>query len=376
MMRACLHLVENLDRGSVESWLLRMLRHARRRGVQVDWTFYCALDRPGTRDAEAMELGARVVHSPVLLGRKAAFLGALRRELRRGGYGVMHAHHDLVSAVYLAAAAGLPLRRIVHVHNADEHVPTPSAFKQRLLREPMRWVCLRFADRIVANSDHSLDTFLGGRLRRPQRDVVLQYGIDPAPFTEARRDREAVRHELGLPADARLVLFAGRMVPEKNPLFAVDVLAEMHANDPRVAGLFVGEGSLSGAARERADLRGLNGSARFLGWRTDVSRIMQAADWFILPHPEERIEGFGMAVVEAQLAGLPLLLSRGVPDDPLLPTACYRRLPLAAGPGAWAAAAADLARMPAPDPSTTLRHFAESPMAMDRALDALLGLHA
>ena len=52
-----LHIVENLDLGTVENWLLRMLRHARAQGIAVDWTFYCALGQPGTIDNEARALG-------------------------------------------------------------------------------------------------------------------------------------------------------------------------------------------------------------------------------------------------------------------------------------------------------------------------------
>jgi hypothetical protein len=43
------HVVENLQRGAVENWLLRMLRHARAQGRALDWTFYCALGEPGAQ---------------------------------------------------------------------------------------------------------------------------------------------------------------------------------------------------------------------------------------------------------------------------------------------------------------------------------------
>jgi hypothetical protein len=77
-------------------------------------------------------------------------------------------------------------------------------------------------------------------------------------------------------------------------------------------------------------------AVRLLGWRKDLPEIMGCSDWFILPYPEQPMEGFGLSVAEAQLAGLQMLLSRGIPDDPLLPSASFRRLPLSAGPKAWA----------------------------------------
>ena len=220
--RRVLHVVERLDRGAVENWLLRMLEHVRKQDAEVDWTFYSTLEEPGAMDDKARALSARVIHSPVPISRKQEFVRALRSELRRGGYDVLHCHHDIVSAVYLLAAWGLPIRRrIVHVHNADEDVLTRSRWKRSLYREPMRQVCLSIADRIVGISNHTLDTFLAGR-RRTERDIVHYYGVDRAPFEKAKADRSGLRQRLGLAENSRILLFAGRMVPEKNPVFAVD----------------------------------------------------------------------------------------------------------------------------------------------------------
>jgi len=113
-----------------------------------------------------------------------------------------------------------------------------------------------------------------------------------------------------------------------------------------------------------------------LGWRNDLPEIMNCSEWCILPHPEHPVEGFGLAVVEAQLAGMRMLLSRGVPEDPLLPSACFRRLPLADGPLVWAKAAVELLREPAPSRAAAIAALKESPMDMDRALGGLLQLHA
>jgi glycosyltransferase involved in cell wall biosynthesis len=277
--------------------------------------------------------------------------------------------------VYLLAASGLPIhRRIVHVHNADEEVLTPSRWKQRLYREPMRLVCLISADRIVGISNHTLDTFLAGRPRK-RRDSVHYYGVDSSRFEAAIGDHVGFRRGLGLTEDSRILLFAGRMVPEKNPMFAVDVLGEMRRFEPATVGVFVGTGSLEKLVRRRCAELGLGNFVRFLGWRDDVPEIMCCCDWFILPHPEHPVEGFGIAVVEAQLAGLPMLLSRGILDDPLLPTASFRRLALSDGPKVWAKAAMELLQHPAPSRAEALAALRESPFSMDTALSDLVSLH-
>jgi glycosyltransferase involved in cell wall biosynthesis len=372
-----LHVVENLDRGAVENWLLRMLEHARKKGMKVDWTFYCILEQPGLCDSKAEALGACVLHSPVPIVRKAEFIRALRRELRRGGYDVLHCHHDVLSAVYLGASLGIPIRRrVVHVHNADESVPSGNRFKQRILREPMRHMCLRMADRVVGITGHTLDTFLAGRERRPERDSVHYYGVDVASFVNVSADRASFRRRLHRPKDALILLFAGRMVPEKNPVFAVEVLAKLRELEPHAFAVFAGAGSQEQHVLQRARELGVEDGVRLLGWRNDLPEIMSCCDWFILPHPEHPVEGFGLAVVEAQLAGMRMLLSRGIPDDPLLPTACFRRLPLADGPMLWAKAAEELLRELAPSRAAAIAALKESPMDMDRALEGLLQLHA
>jgi glycosyltransferase involved in cell wall biosynthesis len=365
-----------MNRAAVETWLVRMLEHARKRGVEIDWTFYCMLEQSGAMDEKARALGACVIHSPVPIVKKVEFVRALRRELRRGEYDVLHCHHDIVSAVYLLAASGMPIRRrIVHVHNADEAVLTPSRLKQHLYREPMRRVCLFMADHIVGISDHTLDTFLAGRARRPERDTVHYYGLDPTPFENVAAKRAEFRCQWEFHEDALILLFGGRLVPEKNPVFAVDVLANLRSIEPRAVAVFAGAGSQEPDILERARELGVESSVRLLGWRNDLPEIMSCSDWFILPHPEHPMEGFGLVVVEAQLAGLRMLLSSGVPDDPLLPTACFRHLPLSSGVEAWAKAALELLESPAPSRAAALAALRGSPMNMDRALDGLLALH-
>ena len=180
----------------------------------------------------------------------------------------------------------------------------------------------------------------------------------------------------GLSDGCRILLFAGRMVPEKNPLFALDVLSELRRLDATAAAVYVGSGSLEEAIRERARELKLDAAFRYLGWRNDIAAIMTCCDWFILPRPEHPMEGFGLAVVEAQLAGLRLLLSNGIATDPLLPTACYRRLTLAASAKAWAVAAMELIDEECPSRAEAMTALRASAMDMDRAFRDLVALYA
>jgi glycosyltransferase involved in cell wall biosynthesis len=370
-----LHIVGNLDRGAVENWLVRMLRYASSKGIQLDWTFYCALGEPGCLDEEVRALGGHIIYSPVPIGQKWAFIKALRQELKHGCYEILHCHHDLISGIYLLAALGLPIRkRLVHVHNADESVLTPSPWKQRILRPLLRQLCLTFADGVIGISNHTLDTFLAGRPRREGRDRVHYYGIDPTPFIQAKADRVGFRRELGLADDAMILLFAGRVVPEKNPLFALEVFAAMRQRDPRIAAVFVGAGSLEPDLTKKAQALGVTDHFRALGWRTDIAEIMSCCDWFILPRPEYPMEGLGIAVVEAQLAGLRLLLSIGISDDALLTITktSSQRLSLSDGPHIWAQCAMAQLKFDAPTRAGAAAALSQSPFELNYALQDLL----
>ncbi len=342
-MPRVLHVVENLDRGAIENWLVRMLRYANSRGIRLNWTFYCTLGFEGRIEHVARELGARVVHSPVVLHQQIAFARALRDEVRSGHYDVLHCHHDLVSGLYLVAAFGLPIKtRVVHVHNAGEDLLTPNPIKKILYKEPLRRTCLALADRIVGISHHTLDTFLNGRARRIGRDAIHYSGVDSTAFLTVDVKRTTFRQQLSLPDNALILLFAGRMVPEKNPLFVVEVLSELRQRVPQAVAVFVGTGSQEAPVLDLAGELGIHNAVRLLGWRGDLPEIMANCDLFVLPSVERPMEGFGLAVVEAQLAGLRLLISQGVPDDPLLESAVFRRLSLSSGASAWAHAASEL----------------------------------
>jgi glycosyltransferase involved in cell wall biosynthesis len=338
-----LHIVESLDTGAVESWLLTMLRTARSEGILLGWTFYCVLPAAGRHDQLARDLGAIVEHSPVAMNETVAFLRAMRRFIRAGEFDILHCHHDIVSALYLIAAAGLPIRRrIVHAHNADLGVPTPNPLKAALLRTILRRICLAASDCIVGISRHTLETMLGRSARAGRCETVVYYGIDTAPYRGTAPDRAAILRELNLPDGAEILLFAGRMVWYKNPLFVLDVLQCLRRSNSQAVALFAGSGPLVAEVERLAKERGLTDSVRILGWRDDTSDLMRISDVFLFPRIETPVDGFGieglgLVVVEAQAAGLTAVISRGVPEDAVvIPDQCHV-LALSDGPQEWAA---------------------------------------
>jgi glycosyltransferase involved in cell wall biosynthesis len=72
-----------------------------------------------------------------------------------------------------------------------------------------------------------------------------------------------------------------------------------------------------------------------VGWRDDLAELMLAADLLLWPVQEVPKEGVGLGIVEAQAAGLPITMSRSVPDDAVVIDELVSVLPLALGAAAW-----------------------------------------
>lgn len=371
-----LQIVESLNTGAVENWLYRMFSAASTSHPQYHWTFFCTLGKPGRLDERVRQLGGEIIYSPCELGRKRTFFSNLRRVIREGNYDVLHSHHDLVSAVYLCAALGTPIRkRIVHVHNTDEGLPTPSAMKRLLLKEPMKRACIRLADNVVGISNEVLVKFSGKSSIRAPRDRVIYYGVDTSPFRQSVCTREQFRLSLGLSTDAKIMLFVGRMVALKNPVFVIEVLSRLLEINRNAVAVFAGTGPLQSNVRELACQYNIAGKVKVLGWRDDTATLMRLSDALIFPRLEEPKEGLGLVLVEAQAAGLPIIASASITEDVKVFPELFETVPLAAGAAVWAEAVAARLSAPRPNHEDFLKKIDSSRFGLGQSLSSLMALY-
>lgn len=371
-----LHVVENLNNQAVESWLVRVLRAATQEHSFIHWTFFCVLGKAGGLDDEARELGAEVIHSRYAVGDKVRFIRSLRAVMKRGRYDILHCHHDVMSAAYLLASNGLPFqKRIVHVHNTSLSLPTPNRIKANLAREPMRQMCLRMADQIVGISKEALGSMVGSGDIDPERHRVVHYAVDTDRFSRARFDREGFRKGFGFAADAKVLLFVGRIVSYKNPAFVVDILEHLLKLRPDVVAVFAGAGNQAKEILQMARQKRLESRVRLLGFRDDIPELMVNSDLLIWPSLEEPKEGLGLGVVEAQAAGLPILISQSVPEEAIVVNELVDVLPLSAGPDVWARTARNiLEKRPLPR-RESLAQIESCSFSMDAGVSKLMELY-
>ena len=334
-MKKVLHIVENFNGQATEKWLSQVFKELKKNDHDVDWSFFCTLDDPGKFSGEVIEKGGRVFCSPKPVSELIPFMLFLRKTVRDGSYDIIHCHQDLMSAVYLLASLGLPVhKRIVHIHNTSLGLPTPNRLKSFIFKWLFRVVCTLLADHIVGVSEEALRAFYKGG--KSKRMSVIHCGIDLLPYQDSKINCSEFRDNLGIPNDSIMILFVGRMIEYKNPCFVLDVLEEMPPSHQHVYAIFAGVGPLEEKVRKMAGEKLLSKRVRVLGWQDDIPSIMHSCELLIWPGVEEPMEGLGLGVIEAQAAGLKVVMSRNVPTEAIIIPELVDVVPLAAGAKVWA----------------------------------------
>lgn len=140
--------------------------------------------------------------------------------------------------------------------------------------------------------------------------TVLTNAFDIEEFAFDRDTRMSVRSELGVSGKFAIGL-VGRLAPEKNQLFLVELMPEILKRRPDAVLVLIGEGRLRQELEQRIAALGLTGSVTLIGARADIHRTLSALDVFAFPSLHE---GLGLAAVEAQANGLPVVMSDTVPE--------------------------------------------------------------
>jgi glycosyltransferase involved in cell wall biosynthesis len=170
----------------------------------------------------------------------------------------------------------------------------------------MRGLIARHATRVIGVSEAALESFWGAQWRVGASRAVVYDGVDTVPLARAASARAAARAELGLGEGTRMVIHVGRFDPPKNQAALVPVAAALGARGDDVVFVLVGDGPLREPVRLAAAAAGVLPMFRFLGTRSDVPRLLAAADLLVLP---SRWEGLPGAVLEALGAGVPVVAS-------------------------------------------------------------------
>lgn len=366
-----LHVVgDPLSHGGVATWLLRVLRRINRDRFQLD--FHVQSVQPGDYDREIRALGSRI--TPLeSSGGWWRYGRRLRQIMREGQYRVVHSHVQRESGYVLRAAAqeSIPVR-IAHSH-ALAGKPASSPLKRWRRGLWGRWL-RKYATHGLACSAAAGAGLFGEDWERDPRFRVLGNGIELGEFRKPP-DRGQLRGALGLPPDAPVVGHVGRFAAAKNHEFLVSVAAEVVRLKPEVCFLLVGDGVLRARIEALARQKELADHFVFAGSRADVPQLMLAGmDLFIFPSLRE---GLGVAVLEAQAAGLPVIVSDRVSTEVDVVAGLIERLPLEGGPAVWAEhVVRRLESNTRGDNKAALEILARGPFTVEKSVEALEQLYA
>jgi glycosyltransferase involved in cell wall biosynthesis len=142
----------------------------------------------------------------------------------------------------------------------------------------------------------------------PEQIYLIPNGVDGRQFHPTLpEERAAARRVLGLHCD-RLVLYVGRLSPEKNPLGLLEAWSAIDTEARKGALLaLVGDGPDWDQVHAKARQPNLAGSIHLAGQRNDVATWYRAADVYVIP---SLLEGLSNTMIEALASGLPVLSTR------------------------------------------------------------------
>jgi len=341
-----LHIITGLGVGGAEQQLRLLLRHLPARCDVV------TLTNPGpVADGLAAD-GVRVTHLGMSGNRDVAALPRLARVIRRGRYDLVHTH------LYRACLYGRIAARLAGVRAvvATEHSLGDSQMEGRPLTAGVRALYLageRLGRTTVAVSPTVAERLNRWGVPRP-RIAVVPNGIDLDGFRFDPVRRRLTRARLGLPDDAFVIGGIGRLVPGKQFDVLIRALARL-PGDCRL--LLVGGGPEEAALRRAAEETGVAGRVLFTGERPyapdgspgpELPALTSAMDVLAAPSPEE---AFGLVVVEALAAGLPVRYASCPAIEDLPPGAAPDALRVTGGADAYARALAGV-RAAGPGPRT------------------------
>jgi glycosyltransferase involved in cell wall biosynthesis len=211
---------------------------------------------------------------------------------------IVHAHEyktDLL-ALLLARRTGIVPLATAHGWTGQ------SARELRVYYPADKWLLARYP-RVIAVSSEIKDTLVRAGAR-PERVTVILNSIDPDAFRRSAERRESVRTALGFKPDEVVIGSVGRLERQKRFDVLVDAVAPIASSRPAVRLVVVGDGSLRTELESYAAERGLNGSCRFLGHRSDIADLHNAFDLFV---QSSEYEGTPNAVLEAMAMETPLV---------------------------------------------------------------------
>jgi glycosyltransferase involved in cell wall biosynthesis len=265
---------------------------------QYRFVFAC-LEELNLLGEQLSDSGFKVRH----IGRQSGFdwrcSARLASFLREAEVDLLHAHQ--YTPFFYSAIARLryrhpPILFTEHGRPFPDYPRTKRIWANQLLLERR--------DRVVGVGQAVRRALIKNEGFPENRVTVICNGVDLAPFDRPMVDRDAVRGELGIAANALVVLQVARLDYLKDHATAIRTMEHIVRRRPDAHLLLVGEGTERAAVEKQVADRNLAAHVGLLGRRRDVPRLLPASDVLLLTSISE---GIPLTVIEAMAAGRPVV---------------------------------------------------------------------
>lgn len=311
-MKRILHILYNnmVKQGGIESFLIEIYRNIDKNKVQFDFLSLESSDDE-TYEQEIVDMGGKMY----ILNIDRSHIFSVRRSLcefleLHTEYDIVHIH---VSSLYyiediISVSKSRVKKCIVHAHNSKQLGPKVLSIFHYFNRNRIE----KFATDFFACSSMAAEFMFPKSICTGGRYKVIKNGINVNAFKYSMEKRNAIRSEFGF-KDEFVVGMVGRIAPQKNQMFLVDVFDEVQKINPNSKLLIVGDGPSTLQVKKKVEKLGLNRDVIFTGVRMDIPNILCGIDVYV--HPA-LFEGLGITIIEAQASGLPCVVSaEKIPEE-------------------------------------------------------------
>lgn len=259
-----------------------------------------------------------------------------------GEYDALHIHAPHIACMAVPKARKCGINKIaVHCHSTWYSLFKKNRLRNKLLGIPVKYMNVQ---RIACG--RAAGEFWFGR----DNFDILPNAVECDKFRFDNERRKNKRNELGI--EGKFVIgHLGRVSPpQKNHPFLIKIFAEVCRRNKNSVLMCIGA-DMTDELREIAESYGVSDKIMFLGRRKDVHELLNAMDVFVFP---SFYEGLPVSVVEAQAAGLPVVMSGSVTDE-VCCTEKITMLSLKQTALVWADAAVEYAKMGVSDTSEQMK---------------------
>lgn len=326
-MKRMLCILNSLNNGGAETFLMKIYRRIDRENYQVD--FCLSSDEHGYYEEEALALGSKLYRVVSKSKNPIKNFLQIKKIVKENHYSsVMRMNeHALAVPDLIAARLGAAKKLVLRSSNADS-----GSKKLRILHKLFCFFPRTIPNVKIAPSKKAAEYTFGKRNVEKGKVTFLQNGLAVEDFCFEKEIRDRLRKEMNV--DDRFVVgHIGRFQKQKNHKFLIDVFKEILAKKENAMLVLVGgNGELLVETKEYVKTQGLGEKVLFLGNRSDVNKLLSAFDILVFP---SLYEGMPNVVIEAQAAGLPCLISDTITEEADI-TGLVKYYPLEKSAKEWA----------------------------------------